>query len=304
MGKTYLWVSSSRSHEFISMRHVLLGFLLLGSLLSRAQFNNPNLQAMVDAERAFIAMAKEQNTRDAFLFFLSDDAVTAGPEGPRTGKESIRNQPVSTGWLNWEVAYCDIAASGEMGYNTGPWEFRVQKTDEKPVAYGEFHSVWKKQADGSWKNILDIGIRHGAPVEKQKLATSQMPLTLVGHSPASSAVILDLDRKFVTLYEKKGDAAYNTFASKEIRFAREGELPMVTKEAWDSYLKNNPIKIKDVKIVGSGVAESSDLGYVYGSGDVGVVRDGKDVVKKATYLRVWKKEDKGWRIVLDVVSCP
>src|SRR5262249_14261402 len=124
------------------MRYLLLGFFLLEPFLSRAQFSNPNLQAMVDAERAFIAMAKEQNTRDAFLFFLSDDAVTTGPEGPRTGKESIRNQPVSAGWLNWEVTYCDIAASGEMGYNTGPWEFRVQKTDETPVAYGEFHSIW------------------------------------------------------------------------------------------------------------------------------------------------------------------
>ncbi|AYB30221.1 nuclear transport factor 2 family protein [Chryseolinea soli] len=283
------------------MRYTLLGFLLLGAFSNRAQFGNPNLQSMVDAERAFIAMAKEQNTRDAFLFFLSDDAVTAGPEGPRTGKETIRTQPVSEGWLHWEVAYCDIAASGDMGYNTGPWEFRAQKTDDKPVAYGEFHSIWKKQADGSWKNILDIGVRHGAPMERQSLTTSQMPLTVSKHSSVS---ILDLDKKFITAYEKKGDAAYNTFASKEIRFAREGELPIVSKENWGAYLKKSSFKMSDVKVMGGGVAGSNDLGYAYGSGDVGVVVEGKEVVRKGTYLRVWKKEDdKVWRIVLDVVAC-
>lgn len=286
------------------MRYVLLEFLLLGTFVSPAQFSNSNLQGMVDAERAFIAMAKEQNTRDAFLFFLSDDAVTAGPDGPRTGKESIQNQPASPGWLHWEVAYCDIAASGEMGYNTGPWEFRAQKTDEKPVAYGEFHSVWKKQADGSWKNILDIGIRHGAPVGKENLATSQMPLTSTKHSSASSSTMLDLDRKFVKLYEEKGDAAYNTFASKEIRFAREGELPIVTKEHWDSYLKNSPVKLNDVNAMGGGVAGSNDLGYVYGGANVGVVVEGKEVIKKGTYLRIWKRENsEAWRIVVDVVAC-
>jgi len=285
------------------MRHAFLGFLLLGTFLSYAQFSNSNLQGMVDTERAFIAMAKEQNTRDAFLFFLSDDAVTAGPDGPRTGKESIRNQPASTGWLNWEVVYCDLAASGEMGYNTGPWEFRAQKTDEKPVAYGEFHSVWKKQADGTWKNILDIGIRHGEPVAKQRLATSQMPLTPGKHSSASSSMMIDLDRKFVRIYEIEGDAAYDSFASTEIRFAREGALPIVGKENWHSYLKGDPIKMRDVNAMGSGVAGSSDLGYVYGSGNVGVVVEGKEVVKKGTYLRIWKREDnKVWRIVLDVMA--
>jgi len=277
---------------------------LLGTFASSAQFGNPNLQGMVDAERAFIAMAKEQNTRDAFLFFLSDDAVTAGPEGPRTGKESIRDQPVSTAWLNWEVVYCDIASSGDLGYNTGPWEFRAQKTDEKPVAYGDFHSIWKKQTDGSWKNILDIGVGHGAPVEKQRLATSQMPLTSARHSAASPSAMLDLDKEFITLYEKKGDAAYQAFASREIRFAREGELPIVSKENWDAYLKRSSFSMSDIKVMGGGVAESNDLGYAYGSGNVRVMAEGKKVVKKGTYLRVWKKEDgKTWRIVLDVVAC-
>ena len=49
------------------------------SILLHAQSAGSNLQAMVDAEHAFIQMAKEKNTRDAFLFFLTDDAITTGP---------------------------------------------------------------------------------------------------------------------------------------------------------------------------------------------------------------------------------
>jgi ketosteroid isomerase-like protein len=152
------------------MRKPLIAFflVLLNSYTTKAQFANPNLQAMVDAERAFIEMAKTQNTRDAFLFFLTDSVITAGPQGLRTGKGHIQNQAVDPGWLNWEVAFCDIASSGEMGYNTGPWEYRAQKTDEKPVAYGEFHSIWKKQPDGTWKNILDIGIRQAPRPKSQR----------------------------------------------------------------------------------------------------------------------------------------
>ena len=94
------------------MKNFVLVFGVLTLFNSQAQ-TNVNLHAMVDAERSFIAMARDQNRREAFLFFLSDDAITNSPDGPVKGKDRIRSQPLQNDLLQWEVAYSDIAASGD-----------------------------------------------------------------------------------------------------------------------------------------------------------------------------------------------
>ena len=176
------------------MRVILaLTTIIFLSGLVKAQKNNPDLKAMVDAERAFIQMAKDQNRRDAFLYYLSDSAITAGPNGPQKGKGSLENQSVNDAWLYWEVGYSDIAASGDFGFNTGPWEYRTHKSDARPVAYGEFNSIWKKQSDGVWKNILDIGIIHREPLRgKVKWSTSARPLKAAKKTPPQTEGLQEL----------------------------------------------------------------------------------------------------------------
>ena len=52
----------------------------------------------------------------------------------------------------------DISSSGDLGYTYGTFEFRSKDKDGKPtVDYGKYTSIWKKQADGSWKVALDMG---------------------------------------------------------------------------------------------------------------------------------------------------
>ncbi len=148
------------------MNKFLAGLLLIIVILNlQAQVvRDKDLQGLVDAERAFIRYAKEKNTRDAFIAFLADDAVTAAQgQGPRVGKKYLEDQKPNESYLHWELAFSDIASSGDFGFNTGPWEFREKKTDEKAVAFGQFVSAWKKDKDGKWKVIIDIGITHEEP---------------------------------------------------------------------------------------------------------------------------------------------
>ena len=58
----------------------------------------------------------------------------------------------------WEPRYGDVAASGELGYLTGPVRnVRASRDGGKP-RLSNYTSVWKRQKDGSFKVVMDVGI--------------------------------------------------------------------------------------------------------------------------------------------------
>jgi len=278
-----------------------LAILLGASSWAAAQ----DLDAMVATEKAFAKMAKDKNTRDAFLFFLHDDAVTVGPYGLITGKEHLRKQKPDTTLLSWEVSFSDISSAGDLGYNVGPWKFFASRTDSVPVAWGHFHSIWKKQPDGSWKNMLDMGITHDSLIVAEPFHTSARPLKVPSVKPTALEATLSLmnqEKAFLAAVKSEGMRAYPAVASKEIRYARQGEQPIVTEADKLQFLKRKSLYSNQV-LVDGGIAASGDLGYVYGTADIATVADGRQETKRATYLRVWKKEEtKSWKIVLDVMT--
>lgn len=279
-----------------------VSLLILISAIQAQLLAQPDadLKAMVDAEKAFIQMARVENRRDAFLFFLSDSAVTQGPEGPIKGKARLQQQPVTEDWLDWEVAYSDIAASGDFGFNSGPWNFRPKKTDEKPVAFGEFNSVWKKQPNGSWKNVMDIGISHGPPTPGEKViwATSARPLRKRNDSGGD---VLRIEKEFQDAVSVNKPDAYQKFLSSECRLMVARHLPFTGPQELKDYLSACPTA-KQYRIMDGETARSKDMGYVYGTTTVTFAKDGKEESKTATFVRIWKREDAGWKIVLDVLS--
>lgn len=270
-----------------------------------AQATNTGVGDMIAAEEAFIKMAKEKNTRDAFLIALHDDAVTVGPYGSVIGKAELKKQKPNASWLSWQVAYSDISSAGDLGYNTGPWQFYAARTDSLPVAWGHFHSIWKKQPDGTWNVMADIGITHDSTKVTEPRNTSSMPLKVPAvRTPALEATLslMNQEKAFLASFKTSGMDAYAAVASKEIRFARQGELPIITAADKAQFLKRKTLYGNQVLIDG-GIAASGDLGYVYGSVDAITFTDDKQEIRRGVYLRVWKKEDgKTWKIVLDVMG--
>jgi ketosteroid isomerase-like protein len=60
--------------------------------------------------------------------------------------------------LTWSAVGADIASSGDLGYTWGNYEFLSKDKDgNQRVEHGKYTTVWKKQADGSWKVALDMG---------------------------------------------------------------------------------------------------------------------------------------------------
>ena len=55
------------------------------------------------------------------------------------------------------------AVERDVGYTRGSYVFRANGPDGKPqISYGKYVTIWRKQADGEWKFVLDIG-NHSPP---------------------------------------------------------------------------------------------------------------------------------------------
>jgi ketosteroid isomerase-like protein len=283
------------------MKYIFLSLLFVPWYLAGAQDQDNNLQAMLGAEHAFMTMAREKNTRDAFLFFLDDNAITFGGGALQKGKKVWEERKPDEAWLYWEPTFSDIAACGDWGFNVGPWEYRPGRGDEKAIAFGHFVTIWKRQSDGQWKAAVDIGISHPQPLEKQPLKSSVFKSEKVQSSPSGNEnEILELDRKFTQSLALKN--FYGNMLSTEAWLLRPGTFPYHSPDAIRKFLSESPPEVT-YHLADADVAPSGDMGCTYGTVTIQSMKDGKPSTQQAGYLRIWKKEDgKNWKLVLDIIS--
>src|SRR5688572_32583805 len=124
---------------------VLPGLLLLicgaTGLAQKRMDTAPGLRSLVEAERAFSRTSVAKGIRDSFLLYLADDGILFRPH-PVNGKKWMGEQPSRPGVLTWQPIYADISRAGDLGYTTGPWEFRQRGADDKLVGQGNYITIW------------------------------------------------------------------------------------------------------------------------------------------------------------------
>lgn len=131
--------------------------------MSSAQINIQEKwkKEIADTEKAFATMAQEKGLSFAFLHFAAEDAVLNRNDSLLMGKTAIANwfeqQPMTPGaTLTWSPDYIDVSSSGDLGYTYGRYLFGMTGPDgQKVQRRGVFHTVWKRQTDGSWKYVWD-----------------------------------------------------------------------------------------------------------------------------------------------------
>ena len=58
--------------------------------------------------------------------------------------------------LSWKPDFVDVSASGDLGYTYGHFTYSyTDSTGTIMESSGVFHTVWKRQADGSWLFVWD-----------------------------------------------------------------------------------------------------------------------------------------------------
>jgi ketosteroid isomerase-like protein len=262
-----------------------------------------SLRSLVEAERGFASMAVAQGIKASFIANLADDGILFRP-GPVAGKKWMEERPARKGLLTWRPAFADVALADDMGYTTGPWEFRPEKMEDKPVAYGHFVTVWKRQADGKWKVALDLGIGHPEPpaaMSNPEVISPANKNLKPKDAEAERAALLKLESDISksAAAQKVTDAVLSYLAD-EGRVYRDDAFPAVGREAARALLETKPGSVA-WHPAKADVSRSGDLGYVYGTYEFKAA-DGKSS-EAGNYLRIWKRQADGkWKVVLDLLS--
>jgi ketosteroid isomerase-like protein len=260
----------------------------------------PALVAMADAERAFSRRAAETTPRQAFIEFFADESVNFQPD-PGPARERLRKLPPpkpGAPAFQWEPRTGDVAASGDLGYLTGP--VRYAQPDGS-IRHGCYFSVWKKQADGTFKVILDVGVQPPSEVPFAPgfvRAPGQATGTPHGSRADAERSLLDADRAFSAAIAGKGAAtAFRAVMHAGARLHRSGVLPLTTRDAAAAWLESN-VKTMTSEPLKSETGASGDLGYTWGKA---VVTGADGTPKSGYYVRLWTLGNEGrWRLVADL----
>ncbi len=281
--------------------------LLMATLLALPLAGAPaelrgDLKSLVEAEREFSKTSEKKGIREAFLAFLAADAILFRPNAVN-GRQYVTEQPEDKGTLTWSPVFAEASAAGDLGYTTGPYEYKPPGSEA--VGHGHYISVWRKPAGGKWRVVIDLGIVHDKPEGLPTEVASPAPGAAPPKDPDAAglrAAMLAADAAFSGVAADKGVlAAYEVFAADDIRFYRMFSFPQVGKTAMRSALLNSAGRLT-WKASGGEVAGSGDLGVTYGlaeffAGDVQGVSP-----TPGSYVRIWRRHPDGWRVVLDVVN--
>jgi ketosteroid isomerase-like protein len=155
--------SAAAAARDISMNRITVVLLLL-LLFAASSFakkeksaNGENILLQLEAD---FAADVAKRGHDAFLTYFAEDGVEIVDGGGINDKEAMRKQP---SWpegttLTWTPVHADMASSGDLGYTYGNYVYTAKNKEGKLVtSYGKYTSIWKKQKDGQWKVVADMG---------------------------------------------------------------------------------------------------------------------------------------------------
>lgn len=121
------------------------------------------------ADRAF-AEATARHGIEGWVGAFASTGIQMESDQPLTpGIAAVRAQMApafaDTTWhLTWEPTMAFASAAGDLGYTLGTWRSsRAAQGGGTSVQTGKYVTIWRKQADGSWKVVFDGGNPDTAP---------------------------------------------------------------------------------------------------------------------------------------------
>jgi len=136
------------------------------------------VQEILAADRAFNEEAKAKGVGQAFADFMDekDGMLIQGGTEPIRGRDAIfnaQNDNLVPSPLVWSPDQAFAGKSGDFGASWGHWKYTRPNGS---TATGKYLTVWRKNADGKWKGLMDTGV-NDPPPRPQAPITSPAPET-------------------------------------------------------------------------------------------------------------------------------
>jgi ketosteroid isomerase-like protein len=140
----------------------------LQALAAPAEAAEASAEAQTDAaaevmaaDRAFAARASQATTAQAFREFMAEDGLLFRADGePLRGPAAIfahfGGAAPETGKLLWEPAQAWVSEDGTFGASWGRSRFVLNGAAQPSAAY-RYMTVWRRDADGRWKGLMEMG---------------------------------------------------------------------------------------------------------------------------------------------------
>lgn len=260
------------------------------------------LTQMVETERAFAARALVIGWKASFLEYFAPESVgfDSGEAGFARDQIARNPDPLPDHQLLWEPRYGDVAASGDLGYLTGPSRSILPSRNKGQPRHSVYSSVWKRQRDGSFKVVLDVGVNTpGAATFTAGFTRASIANRFTGDYDDTTPPLSAADGVLNSALRSGQATAYRGRLTPGVRFHRQNLAPVTGERAATRWLTTQPAYTSaDARYAEA--ARSGDLGYTWGTYSMG---PRQKPAQQGFYVRVWVRERNGqWKVALDILQ--
>jgi len=280
---------------------ILIGINKISIAQAQPQSAEPvDVNKVIEAEKSFNKLVERKGIKGGFLAVADPEGIVFKPDAVNI-TEFYNNIDKQAGSLSWTPTFARISGNGDLAFTAGPYVYQNGKSDEDKV-YGDYVSLWRADAEGKFKLLIDLGIQHPEP-DKQNLTDFRSPEADKRVAPSKDPfggkkVILATDELFNHSLTISTLGTYKEFLSSEGHFYFPGFEPLTGREQVMKFLSNEAITIS-AQTVNAGRATSNDLAYTYGKARI---KKGS-ILSNYNYIRIWELDkNHKWNVLLEAFS--